>query len=208
MSSTTVETGIVRLVGSPGTYQSPGTLRSIAIAPSSLYRWKRFTATTSIPLNTGILFRFYDGGSILIPDATLPGNAAGFATSSVDLSGISTSTYPALRVDTTMTSDSSATPSIDEYAVLYEYGPIPFPNFVFTMRGAKTIGNDPTVYKYDTAHTSGADARIILSNIEADIYTLGVATSTGYQLATSSAPQPEVLVPANSQTTRIYVLPL
>lgn len=209
MSSTTIASGSARLTGTPGNYQSPGTLRSIAVAPASLYRWKSFSATTSVPSQTSILFRFYDGNNVLIPDAVLPGNAAGFATSSLTLSGISTTTYPQLRVDTTLASpDGASTPSVDQYAVLYEYGPDPLPNFSFTMRGAKTIGNDPTVYKYNTTHVSGADARITLSSIEADTYTLGVATSSGYQLATSSAPQPEVLPPASSQTTRIYVLPL
>ncbi|MBI2610686.1 carboxypeptidase regulatory-like domain-containing protein [Candidatus Kaiserbacteria bacterium] len=208
MSSTTVAGGVVRLTGVPGNYQSPGTLRSISIAPSSLYRWKRFSASTSTPSQTGILFHFYDAGSMLIPESQLPGNAAGFATSSVDLSSISTTTYPQLRVDTTLTSiDAASTPSVGEYSLLYDYGPDPLLNFSFTMRGAKTIGNNPTVYKYDQTNTTGSDARLTLSSIEADTYTLGVATTSGYVLAESCNPQPEVLAPASSQTTRLYVLP-
>ena len=208
MSSTTVASGEARLPGEPGAYQSPGTFRSIAIAPSSLYRWKSFTSATSTSPQTGILFRFYDG-TALIPDSQLPGNAAGLATSSVDLSGISTTTYPQLRIDATLASaDSVSTPSVEQYAIFYDYGPEPLPNFSFTMRGAKTIGNNPTVYKYDQTSTTGSDARLTLSNIEADTYALGIAASTGYALAESCNPQPEPLAPASSQMTRLYVLPL
>ena len=209
MSSTTVSGGSVHLAGSAGAYLSPGFSQSIAIAPASLYSWQTLAATTSEPAQTGILFRFYDGtGATLIPEAQLPGNSAGFAASAVDLSGISTTTYPSLRIDTTLTSsDGIETPSISEYSILYEYGPEPFPNLSFGMRGAKTIGNNPTVYKYDEMHSSGALSALTLSNIEADTYTLSVAASSGYMLAESCEPQPQALLPASSQTTRLYVLP-
>ena len=209
MSSTTVSGGVARLEGSPGAFPVLGTLQSVAIAPSYLYHWKTFTAATSIPTQTEIVFRFYDGtGSNLIPEGELLGNAVGFATSTVDLSSVSTTTYSRLRIHSTLSSnDPVATPSVDQYAIAYDYGPEPLPNLSFSMRGNKTIGNNPAVYKYDQTHSSGASASITLSNVEADTYTLSVATSTGYLLAESCNTQPEILPPASSQTTRLYVLP-
>ena len=208
-ASTTVSGGVARLTGSVGSYDAEGSLQSVSVSPASLNRWKTFSAATTTPGQTGILFRFYDNAGVtLIPEGQLPGNSAGFATSTVDLSGISTSTYPALRVTSFLSSsDPSVTPSISSYSFVYDYGPTPLPNLSFGMRGGKTIGNNPTVYKYNETHSSGASTAITLSNIEADTYTLTVATSTGYLLAESCAPQPETLAPASSQTTKLYVLP-
>lgn len=209
MSSTTVAAGVVELEGSPGSYPSLGTLQSISISPAYLARWKEFTAATTTPVGTGITFRFYDGTGInLIPDAQLPGNSGGLVSGAINLSGISTSTYPALRVTSTLTSsDPNETPAIGQYSFIYDHGPEPFPNLSFTMRGLKTIGNNPTVYKYDQTHISNASALLTLSDVEADTYMLGVATTTGYNLAESCNPQPEVLLPGGSQITRLYVLP-
>ena len=208
-ASTTVSGGVVRLTGTPGSYDAEGSLQSISVSPASLNRWKTFSVATTTPAQTGILFRFYDNaGTTLIPDLQLPGNSAGFATSTVDLSGVSTTTYPALRVTSLLsTSDAGVTPSISSYSFVYDYGPTPHPDLSFGMRGGKTIGNNPTVYKYNETHSSGASSAITLSNIEADTYTLTVATSTGYLLAESCNPQPESLAPASSQTTKLYVLP-
>ena len=75
------------------------------------------------------------------------------------------------------------------------------------MRGLKTIGNNPTVYKYDETHSSGVSSSVTLQNLEWDTYLLGVATTTGYNLAESCNPQPEVLAPGTSQMTQLYVLP-
>ncbi len=207
-ASTTISGGEAILTGSIGAYDSSGSMQSIAVNPATLYAWKIFYAATSTPAGTGILFRIYQNdGVALIPENELPGNAAGFATSSIDLSGISTTTYPALRVRSEFSSsDPDVTPAIDAYTFVYDYGPEVFPALSFTMRGAKTIGNNPTVYKYDQTHVSDGSGRSTLSNIEADTYTLGIVTSD-YVLAESCNPQSETLPPASSQTTRLYVLP-
>ncbi len=207
-ASTTIASGVARLVGSPGTYPALGSMQSVSIAPASLYGWKTFAAATTSPDQTNVVFRFYDGtGATLIPEGQLPGNAAGFATSSVDLSGISTSTYPQLRIGSTLASaDPQETPSINSYTISYDYGPEPLPNLSFLMRGNKTIGNNPAVYKYEQTHDSGASAEITLSNIEWDSYTLSIPGST-YTLTESCNPQPESIAPATTQTTRLYVLP-
>ncbi len=208
-ASTTVSGGMAHMAGAPGSYEQSGWMRSTTIAPSDLAAWSTFFATTSVPAQTDLRFRFLDGGgSALLPEGVLPGNAAGFTASPIDLSGVSTTTYPSLVVESSMTSaDPNATPSIDEYAITYQYGPTPLPDLSFGVRGAKTIGNNPTVYKYNEMQSSGSSASITFSDFEADTYTLSVSTSTGYMLAESCDPQPETLAPSATQTTRLYALP-
>lgn len=205
-ASTTVSGGTAHLTGTPGAYDAAGSMQSVSVTPALLYAWKTFAATTTIPAQTTLRFHFYDAGEALIPEAALPGNASGLS-APVDLSGVSTTTYPSLRVASMFSSsDPNETPSIDAYEFVYDYGPEPFPDLSFDMRGNKAIGNNPTVYKYDETHSSGASASITLSDMEADTYTLSLATS-GYMLAESCEPQPEALLPASMQTTKLYVLP-
>ncbi len=173
-ATTTVASGVVRLTGSAGSYPATGDLQSIAIAPTTLSKWKSFSASTSTPAQTSILFRFYDGsGTTLIPDSAIPGNSAGIGTSTISLLNVSTTTYPSIRVASILTSASpSVTPSIDSYTISYDYGPNPLPNVVFTLVGAKTIGTGPsgTQYKYSTSQNSGAGASVVLPNMEWDTY--------------------------------------
>ncbi|MSU73861.1 carboxypeptidase regulatory-like domain-containing protein [Candidatus Kaiserbacteria bacterium] len=194
-ATTTIAGGVAHLTGSSGTYPPTGDFQSISIAPSSLNKWKTFSAATSTPLATAVLFRFYDGtGTTLIPDSAIPGNSTGIATSTVSLLGVSTTTYPSMRVGTTLTSgDSSVTPSVDSYSVAYDYGPTPLPSLAFSMIGAKVISNGPpTVYKYNSALSSGAGASLALSNVEYDTYTIVVdAATTGYDVAAVCQPQSE-----------------
>ena len=210
-STTTVASGIVRLTGSSGTYPSTGTFRSIAIAPASLNTWKSFSAATSTPAQTSIRFRFYDAsGTTLIPDSAIPGNSAGVATSTISLLGVSTSTYPSLVVGATLaSSDPAATPSIDSYSILYDYGPTPLPSIAFTMQGAKTIGSDGSgpIYKYSQNLNSGSGSSLLISNLEYDTYTLSVnGTATGYDIASVCHPQSEYLAQSAS-TTRFSFSP-
>lgn len=199
--------GEIMLAGS-APYTSPGSVRSTTIAPDLLAGWNTFSWVGAKPAQTGILYRFYDASGTLVPDGVLPGNSAGFAVSPVDISGISYVTYSGLRFGAELsTEDPEATPILDSWTVSYDYGPEPLPNLSFIMRGLKTIGNNPTVYKYDETHSSGASASVTLSDIEADTYVLSVATTTGYNLAESCNPQPEVLAPGGSQSTNLYVLP-
>ena len=210
-ATTTVASGVVRLSGSSGTYPATGVFQSITIAPSSLNKWKSFTASTSTPAQTAIRFRFYDGsGTTLIPDSAIAGNSAGLATSTVSLLGVSTTTYPSIRIEPTLTSSNpSVTPSIDSYSVDYDYGPTPLPNIAFTLQGAKSIGSGPsgTVYKYSQSHNSGASAVVVVPNLEWDSYTLSLSgTTTGYDIASSCpAPQPETLQAGASTITQLFL---
>ena len=199
--------GRVTLAGS-APFTSPGTVRSVSVAPALLAGWNSFSWVETKPVQTGVMYRVYDSSDAPLPENVLTGNSIGFTLSPIDLSSISTSTYPMLRLEAELsTSDMNVTPSLESWSVSYDYGPEPFPNTSFSMRGVKTIGNNPTVYKYEETHSSGASASLTLQNVEWDTYALSVATTTGYNLAERCSPQPEVLAPGTVQTTRLYVLP-
>lgn len=209
-ATTTVAGGVVRLSGSVDSYPATGNFQSVAIAPSALSKWKSFTASTSTPAQTAVRFQFYNGsGTTLIPDSAIPGNSAGIATGTVSLLSVSTSTYPSIRVFSTLTSnDPAVTPSVDSYSVLYDYGPSPLPNITFTHQGAKTIGTGPSgsVYKYSQSISSGASASVDIPNLEWDSYTTSVAAATGYDIASSCNPQPESLSPGAAAATNLYLI--
>jgi hypothetical protein len=160
-----------------------------------------------------VLYRVYNGdGSLLIPDAQLPGNSSGLAVSPVDLSGISTTTYPTLSVHASMgTVDTSATPEINSWNVSYEYGPVPLPDLIFSLQGLKTIGSGPSglIFKYSTTTLStGPTAGMNAANLEWDTYTISVnGAATGYDIASSCAPQPEALLPGDYQSTSFFLVP-
>lgn len=206
-ATTSVSGGSVTLTG-PAPYPETGFIESVSISPSLLAGWNDLSWSDTTPAQTDILYRVYEGSGTLIPDGALPGNSAGFTTSPVDLSSLSTSTYSSLKLRADFsTQDTASTPSLASWSLSYDYGPEPFPNFTFTMRGSKTIGNSPTVYKYDSYLTSDASSQVSLPSIEWDTYTIGVTSTSTYEVAEACAPQPESLSPGASQTTRVYVLP-
>jgi hypothetical protein len=208
-SDVVVTGGEVRLAGEP--YATEGFVRSVAIEPSILAGWNEVMWTDATPTGTDVRYRIYDatgGGSVLVPDGVLPGNSAGFTDSPIDVSMLSTSTYRALSVRADLsTSDTAVTPSVQDISLSYDYGPEPFPNFLFTLRGNKTIGNSPTVYKYNSDLTSDASALVSLPHMEWDSYLIGVTSTSTYEIAESCAPQPESLEPGASQTTSVFLLP-
>lgn len=209
-SNIAVSGGNVRLAGS-APYPTAGFVESITIQPSILAGWNDLSWSDTTPASTDIRYSIYDatsGGSTIIPDSALPGNSTGFTTSPVDLSGLSTSTYQAIRVRANLTtSNTGSTPTLASWTVSYDFGPEPFPGFAFTMRGGKTIGNSPTVYKYNTTLTSDSAASVSLPAIEWDSYTIGVTSTSTYEIADVCGIQPEALLPGSSQTTTVFLSP-
>ncbi len=205
--------GSVQLTNTAGTYVANGTARSITITPTDLLGWDEFSWTDTKPAQTNVLYRVYNGdGTALIPDGELPGNSAGLAVSPVDLSGISTTTYPSLSVQASMgTVDTNTTPEINSWSLSYEFGPVPLPNLIFSLQGLKTIGSGPSglIFKYSTTTLStGPTAGMNAANLEWDTYTISVnGAATGYDIASSCAPQPEALLPGDYQSTSLYLVP-
>ncbi|MBI4088176.1 carboxypeptidase regulatory-like domain-containing protein [Candidatus Kaiserbacteria bacterium] len=206
-----VVSGMARLSGGEGSYPSYGELETTVIGPSYIAKWKTFNWSGSTPAGTSIAFRFYDANDVIVPDSAFPGNAAGFTASSVDLSGLSTSTYPSIRLHPQLTTnDASTTPSIDSYSILYDYGPVPLPSITFHMRGQdKVIGlGPPPIYKYEADSTTNAEGIKTLQNLEWDSYTVSFPAHPSYAVASACNPQPEYLAPGFSQTSRFYLAPV
>ncbi len=202
--------GSVLLLG-PVPYVTSGFVQSTTISSDLLAAWKSLSWTDTTPPGTDILYRVYDasgGTPALLSDVVLPGNSAGFTLSPVDISAISTSTYPSLRVSASLTTaDTETTPSVHSLSLSYDYGPEAMPNTDFTVRGMKTIGNNPSVYKHDETHTTDGSATLTLSNREWDTYALGLPVGSAYDIAEACAPQPEALAPGASLVSRLYLAP-
>jgi len=203
--------GELVLANTLGVYDMSGSATTTWIAPADLYQWKQFTWTDAMPPGTSLRYRvYYDNGgaATLVPDAELPGNAAGFTASPVDLSGLNNglfgqSNYTRLKAGVVAeTGDTAVTPSVEDWTVTYDTHS-PRPNFTFNIRGAKTIGTDGVgapVYKYNLNPATNASGVMATTSIEADIYTISKAS---YSIAGACPPHPVTLSPNTSQDVHI-----
>lgn len=80
------------------------------------------------------------------------------------------------------------------------------PGTDFSLRGSKTIGTDPTIYKYNQSHTTGSDGKTIISSLEWDSYTPTI-TETTLDFAGSLPLSPFSLNPGTELTLRLVVAP-
>lgn len=202
MASTTVSNGTVTLTN--GSFA--GTVLSLPFGTSSIASWGMVSIAHTTPSGTSIVYQLFDTHGTLIPDTQLPGNSAGFATTTINLSSISTSTYPLLALGATLTTNNTSTmPFIDSWSSTYTYGPFPIPNVSLSIQGAKTIGSGPggAVYKFSTTTSTGASAAVTLNAMEWDTYTTSVNASSGYDAASVCMPQPQSLAPGGSVSTTI-----
>lgn len=211
MASTSVASGVLRL----STDESVGSAMSATTSPSYLYSWNSADFTPTIPSGSSLFVQVYfDSGSgpTLVPDSSLAGNSAGFSSSPISLSNVSTSTYPNLFLGVSFDKGSAGTsPSLDAWSISYDQGPIPLPNLAFTLRGTKTIGTTAggaSIYKFSQALSSGVSALMSTSTLEWDSYVATVdSTATGYDIAGSCAPLPISVAPSSSSLMSLYVLP-
>ncbi len=211
-SNVTIAGGIVALTETAGEYPFEGTFFSNVVSTSTLVAWKTLSWDANTPSGTALYIQLYDSsGTTLVSDSQLPGNSGGFTMSPINVSGVSTSTYPGLVVRGRLTTgNASTTPSVDAWRLSYDSGPHPLPNVSFTLRGAKTIGTTAggaLIYKYDSTHSSGASGSLLIQNLEWDAYTVIVPDTSGYDISSACAPQPETLTPNSAQTTRIILSP-
>ena len=190
-----------------GTYVASGSVRSIVITPGTLSRWTIASTTLVQPGGTNVGVQVIDSTGALIPDGQLPGNSGGFSGNSIDLSGISTSTYPslALRADLT-TNDSLNTPSINSWSVNALVGPTPAPNVSIVLTGAKSIGSTGAgapIIKTTLATTTGSTGQNTFQ-MEWDSYSLSLS---GYDVVDACYAPSFSLSPAASYTHSLYLGP-
>lgn len=197
-SSVTVGGGLLTLEGSAGTYAPLGVATSTTITPGTLGSWLLFTWDNTTPPGTSVIYRiYYDTGTefVLVPESDLPGNVAGFASGPIDVGVLDSGTYGALRIEATLTTtDLNVTPSIESWQLSYEEADVPVSNVDFSLRGSKTIGSGPVVYKYDATHQTSAAGEWSATDIEWDEYELTVLTP-GYDLAEACPAAPLIVDP-------------
>ncbi len=210
----TVGSGEVDLAGTASGYENSGFLISISTVPTNLLIWDEFSFDDSEPQETQILYHilYFDGASwILIPDADLPDNSAGFGSSPVDLSGLDINTYSQLELKGIFsTIDENATPVLYDWQLSWKTtDATPIGNATFHLRGEKIIGADASgtpVCKYSQDHISGSDGHIDILDIEWDNYTFSIDPSTGLDLTvTIPSPQPIGLSPDTSLPVALYL---
>ncbi len=206
LSGTALSVGDLVLQGAPPTYTASGYALSTTSAPQSLTRWISASTSASLPAGTSVRLQITDAAGTLLPDTALPNNAFGFITP-IDLSSVSTTTYPALALRATLaTSDPSVTPSVAYWELGYEAGPVPLPNISFTLTGAKTIGSmiDGTaLYKTTVATTTDATGvRTLL--LEWDSYDL---TLPGFTIVGSDPTPPYEILPSVPVNASLIIEP-
>jgi hypothetical protein len=188
----------------PNNYQLSGTFISTTTAPTYLALWGNASSTTNIPGGTTAVFKIADASGTLLPNTVLPGNSAGFTTT-VNLSSISTTTYPELRlVGSLSTIATSTTPSIYKWGISYGKGPLPVSGVPLSLIGTKiigTTGSGANIYKISTTTTSDANGFKAFS-LEWDSYDL---TLSGYTITTSTALSPFILAPGTTLDTPTFI---
>jgi hypothetical protein len=179
-ASTTISGGSLVLTENGGTYDPLGTVTSVTVAPTYVSSWGALTVASSTASSTGVSVRIWyessPGTFSLVPESDLPGNSAGFASSTIDLSALSIVSYGALRFEGTLTTlNTSYTPSLDSWNVSYLRGPVPIADVNFDLVGTKTIGTDASalpIYKYSASHVTNSVGSTTLTDMEWDTYTL------------------------------------
>lgn len=189
LSDLLIDQGQADLASSTG-YVSSGYLISNSIAPINLINWDKFFWTDIEPTDTEAKYQilYHDGVSWTpIPDSDLPNNSTCFISSPVDLSELSTTTYPQLKAKGVLsTNDASSTPSLFDWNISWITGEsTPIGNISFNLRGNKTIGTDTEdqpVYKYSDDFATDSTGRLDILNLEWDAYNFTIAPAENLDL--------------------------
>ncbi len=203
-SSTQVSGGALKLA-QPAGYALSGTANTVATTPTYLAEWTSASSTLSTPAGTTVRVHVTDGTGALVPDVVLVGNAAGFSTFPIVLTGISTTTYPSLGLSFDLASNSTTTTSqVLDWRMDYKTGPTPVPNVAFTLTGGKTIGSTgggSPIYKTTISTTTDSTGVRPLS-LEWDSYKLSL---TSYDVIDACMPPTYTVSAGGSYVTSLYL---
>lgn len=207
----TIQEGSAKL--SSGTTQ--GYFFSVEILPENLSQWESFSFVAERPQGTNLKFQFYFASGtewVLIPEKDLPGNEEGFEASPVDLSNLPVNIYSRLKVKASFYSQAiPLSPILEEYLISFRTSlPSPISNVAFKLRGEKILGEDESenlVFKFSTSTQTDNDGRLILDNLEWDIYHFSEfhKNSQSLQLVTSTPPYPVSLSPQERKLVDLYL---
>jgi hypothetical protein len=202
MTNVTVSGGDLSLIGG----QTQGQATSTLITPTNLNSWGSLNASPNTPAGTTAVVQVVDSSFNLLPDGVLPGNSTGFSSFPVDLSGVSTSTYPSVALQAKFTNPGGSPPSFHEWSLTYRTGPTPLPNVSFTLTGAKTIGSTgggaPIPKTVINASTNGSGTNT--QSLEWDSYALSLGSGT-YDVVDACDAPPFALSPGASITKSLYL---
>jgi hypothetical protein len=148
----------------------------------------------------------YDEYHTLIPDTVLQGNATGFSTGPVDISGIDPVTYPALSFEAVYaTNNNMYTPVVDDWGVRAIVGPLPAGNIPLVVTGTKTKGmhDGSPVLLVNDALVTDTTGFAHVGDLLWDIYT--VIASGSYDIVDSCPLDPYNLNPNEHPDIRLIV---
>jgi hypothetical protein len=171
-----------------------------------------------------ITLQFYTGDNIspfvLIPDADLDGNGAGFTDNIIDISELDTTSYPSIYVGISLgTTDTSVTPEVDEMSVFYRESETARSSLDLDIEGNKIVGTSAAlepIYKYSNSLTTDGSGELGISDLEFDTYTF--STASGLDIASACPAHPFnhqagidgnlelVMVSNSSDTLRVIVV--
>jgi len=213
-TSTEVIAGDVVLTSAAGLYASSGTLLSIPDEPTPFTAWDSVNWNSTVPSGTALTIQVYGvtetNTYTLIPDADLPGNSLGFATSPIDISMLNTGTYPVLALEATFSSSDTATTSaLHDWKITHLISEPSIGNIPFTLTGSKIIGMNASgspIYKFNENYTTGGTGSIDVSNLEWDLYTVSLGTSA-YNISNACSGLPLTLAPGVNEILTMTLVP-
>ncbi len=188
--------GVLQLAQTAGVYAGNGEAL-YALLPGTIARWDSVSVVTTKPAGTDVRVRFYTGTSspVLVPETDLPGNAAGFAASTIDLSELSGVSYPDLLVGMALeTASGAVTPTVANLTLAYLETETLAGALPITLQGTKTIGTNASaapIFKHSYAATLSGGAHTF-DPVEWDTYTAAVS---GYDITAACPSNPFALSP-------------
>jgi len=204
-ASTTRTSDAVELEYFGSAYVASGTVVSATASPTILQQWDTldFTASTSAATSVKV-FVYYEAGGIqaLIPDGDLPGNSIGFSSGPVILSGLDIGVYDTLALAALLTTtDTSQTPSLNDWTISYIESQAPIANVDFILNGTKAIGANgiTPIYKTLVSTMTDGSGMYAIPQIEWDAYTLTI-TDSSYRVAEFCSSNPLSLAPNTART--------
>lgn len=212
-TQTSIDGGDLVLSGGSGTYASFGVVYATTTSPYTFSSWGTATWDADISASSTLTVQvFSESGGVytLVPDAVLPGNAAGFTTGSINLVGVDNTTYPALALGAVLTSsDTTVTPRMHTWNISYNILEPTIGGVPFTLTSNKIIGTDTNalpIHKLSSSYTTNGSGEIAVANLEWDSYDVALNTSV-YDIAEACADIPYSLNPGVSDILTLRLLP-
>ncbi|NTV22735.1 MAG: carboxypeptidase regulatory-like domain-containing protein [Candidatus Yonathbacteria bacterium] len=188
-----------------------GTVLSNTIAPSYLSSWESFDWDALEPVGTSIVWHVYEengGNPVLLSEEVLPGNTEGFTSGPINISSVSASLYPKLRIGAEFSTNNEVyTPTLYDWSLSTIVGPVPLGDVPFTIVGRKTKGTDDgiPVSIIERNEITNSAGFFSVGDLLWDMY--DIVTGGAYDIADSCVPDPYNLAPDEHPDVSLIVVP-